>query len=650
MAKPIDFTDFGPKKPVADLKSGDGVGVRWWLMKSSDDIANSLTTVVTLLRNNQTARITRNVDNQRLYGNMGLLGFSGTNLTNFQMPRNGLGEERLRYNVVQSVVDTKTAKIAKNKPKPLFLTNGGNWRQRRKAKMLTKFCEGVFYENKAYRLGVKAYRDSAVWGDGLVHVFAKPVSDNKHRVAYERVRAGELYVDDAEADDNNPRQMYRIKQVDRGVLLDHYPNKRDVIMAATRAPILDATGQVEAIADLVTVCEAWHLPSGPGAKDGKRVVAVSNGTLTPLMDWNHDYFPFAKYQYADRLSGYWGQSAVERLRNIQNEINRLLWTMQRSFRLAGSLKIFVENASRVVKEYFNNDIGTIIPYSGTKPEYIVPPVVPPQYFQQLGLLIQKAYEQEGVSQMTAGSQKPAGLVSGVALREYNDIESERFMVEGQSYENFFMDLAHISIETMRDIVAADGEDEGYQVKVPNGRQVETVDWADIGLGSDDYVMQCFPISSLPSDPAGRLQTVQEFMQAGLLSPREGRRLLEFPDLQQVDTLQNAEEELILEILDKITDEGIYTPPQPYDDLVLCKELGLETYALGRRHGLSEDRLEKLRQWMDAVDNLMQPPAPPAGPMSAGGPPMIPQAPPVAPSPNELIQNAPGVNMPGPATA
>ena len=44
-------------------------------------------------------------------------------------------------------------KMAKNRPKPLFLTSGGDYKLIRKAKKLTKFCDGIFYENEAYKLG-----------------------------------------------------------------------------------------------------------------------------------------------------------------------------------------------------------------------------------------------------------------------------------------------------------------------------------------------------------------------------------------------------------------------------------------------------------------------------------------------------------------
>src|SRR5437899_6152655 len=73
--------------------------------------------------------------------------------------------------------------LAKNKPRPLFITAGGDYKIQRKAKKLTSFVEGVFFENEAYTLGVQAFRDACVLGDGIIHVYA----DAKGRVRFERV-------------------------------------------------------------------------------------------------------------------------------------------------------------------------------------------------------------------------------------------------------------------------------------------------------------------------------------------------------------------------------------------------------------------------------------------------------------------------------
>jgi hypothetical protein len=197
-----------------------------------------------------------------------------------------------------------------------------------------------------------------------------------------------------------------------------------------------------------------------------------------------------------------------------------------------------------------------------------------------------------------------------------------------------LDLAKIAISIAKDIYSGEGS---YPVKVPGKKFIETIDWKEIDLHDDDYVMQMFPVSSLPTDPEGRLQTIQEYMQAGIISPRAGRRLLDFPDLDQIEDLANSQEDYLHEVLEKIVDDGEFTPPDPFDDLKLAQELSLEYYSRGKLQGLEEEKLELLRRFNDQCIVLIQK-AMPQQPAMPGG---APQANPMPAPQSDLIQNVPG---------
>ncbi len=619
---PIDYRSFSLNGPPA---MQDGVDRRWWTL-APDEAAKSITASINNMRDNQSARATQWTISSRLYGNLSPSTIAGVSFSRLAATMPAM-RDRITFNGVQSVIDTVTAKIAKNRPKPLFLTSGGDYRQQRQAKMLNAFADGVFYENHTHDLGVQVFRDACVWGDGFIHVF-----ERDGRVAHERVLPSEIYVDEMEALYGEPRQMHRIKAVDRAVLLDLFPDKRDVIMEASAAR-LDDTGR-SVVADLVQVRESWHLPSGPEAKDGAHVLTLDGYALTEMEPWAHQWFPFARMSWSPRLYGFWSQGLAEQLQNLQLEVNKLLWVIQRSFHLGGSFKILIENGSKIVKEHLNNEIGAIVNYSGTPPAYVTPPMVPGELFGHLQNLISKMYEQAGISQLSAGSMKPAGLNSGKALREFNDIESDRFHVVGRAYERLFLDVARLSIATVQDIA---GGRRSYEVRVPGRKAITKVDWKGIDLRDSDYVMQCYPVSSLPNDPAGRLQTVQEYAQAGFLSPRQARRLLDFPDLDAVEALGNAAEDYLVSILDKMVDEGVYAPPEPYDDLALGRQMALEYYAHGKSNDLEEERLELLRRFLaqiNALEIAAMPPPPPEA--------VEPPAPPVPLQPSDLVANAPGL--------
>lgn len=627
---PIEFRDFtvgGERSGVPD-KLPDNKERRWWMLKGQD-AADVISGTLNLIRDAQSFRATQWIVSARLYGNLAPTTLAGVSFSKLAAQQPAL-RDRISYNLVQSVVDTAVAKVARNRPKPLFLTSGGDYRKQREAKKLNAFLDGVFYENSTHEIGTTVFRDAAVWGDGFIHVFAKG-----DRVCHERVMSSEIFVDDVESLYGMPRQMHRVKQVDRQVLFDMFPDDYDKIAGAKPSRTEEAGRSI--VADMLTVRESWHLPSGPGADDGKHCITIDGAVLGEIEEWPHQWFPFARCQWSPRLYGYWGQGLAEQLQNIQLEINKLLWVIQRSFHLAGSFKVFIENGSKVVKEHLNNDVGSIINYTGTPPQYVVPPIVSPEIFSHLQNLINKGYEQAGISQLAASSLKPEGLNSGRAIREYNDIQTDRFHTVAKSYENMYMDVARLSIEVVKMIAAKEG---GYAVRTPGRKSVQDVEWKDIKLSDEDYVMQCYPVSSLPSDPAGRLQTIQEYAQAGFLSPRQARRLLDFPDLDQVESLANAEEDYLTGVFDRIVDDGDYSSPDPLDDLQLAKQLCLEYYAKGKANNLREDRLELLRRYLAQINEIEVAMMPPPLPMPMPGAEGMPLAPPMPMAPSDLVPNVP----------
>lgn len=589
MSYSIDYRNFS-----TDGKKPKNTNPKWWTIEGdgkSEKIADSIAVIIETLRGNQNKLDAQRQASSRLYGNIPLYGTLG--LSSSKTAVAPVVRDRLTYNIVQSCTDTLVAKISKNKPKPLFLTSGGNYRLQRKAKKLNQVIDGVFFENEVHsRLSPTLFRDACVLGDGVAHVY-----DWYGQIKIERVLASEIMVDEVEAIYGYPTQMHRVKNVDRMVLAGMFPKFKEQILMAQES-IIDGSN-VPHISDQVTVCESWHLPSSPKAKDGKHVIVMTGVTLFEE-DWNHDFFPFAFLPFCKRLYGFWNQGGVEQIQNIQLEVNKILWVIQRSMHLAGSFKILVQNGSKVVSEHLNNDLGTIINYAGTPPQYITPPIVQPELYQHLMTLKQAAYEQFGISQLSAGSQKPMGLDSGKALREFNDIESERFMTIGQQYEKFHLDLAKLIIAVGRKAYEEHGK---LDVRVPGNKFLETVKWKDVDLDEDQYVMQVFPISSLPSDPAGRLQTIREYAQDGYIDPRTARKLSDFPDLQQVESLSNAVEERILNILDKIVDDGDYTPPDQFMDLELANQLALQYYNQFYNQGLELEKLEMLTQFMTQIEEL-----------------------------------------------
>jgi hypothetical protein len=260
-------------------------------------------------------------------------------------------------------------------------------------------------------------------------------------------------------------------------------------------------------------------------------------------------------------------------------------------------------------------------------------------YAQLQRLINYGYQQEGISSLDAQAQKPAGLNSGEAIRSYDDISTDRMAAFSRKWDEAYVDLAYQIIDLAKEICEREGS---YSTVYPNKDGTRQIDLPKADLLEDKFVIQCFNMSSLPRDPAGRQAKIVEMIQAGMISVKEGRRLLDYPDLEQVEKLANASEERIFQILDEIVEDGIYTPPDPFMDLQLANELVVQYYNLYSSAKLEEEKSEMLRTFYSQVQMLVkasQPPAPPPGAPMPGGAPNPPQAAPAPLPQSPLVPNA-----------
>jgi len=593
----------------------------WWRARSKAELCQQVIETASFLKEQQQYRYRQAAIHARLYGNMPLATFAGASYNRLGQ-QNNLPVDRPTMNVVQSCIDTLVSRLAQAKPRPTFLTDGGEYKERNLAKQLNHFIAGELYQTKAASLAELILRDAAILGSGCIKVY----EDDDERVALDRVMLTELFVDTNDAFYGNPRSMYQLKLVDRSMLLEMFPEYKSEVQKAEQAYPDNSGESQKTISDQVMVVEAWHLPSSKNASDGRHVIACSAGILLDE-EYKDESFPFVFIHFSPRLVGLWGQGLAEQLTGTQLEINKILVTVSQSISLVGVPRIFVEDGSKVVHAHLNNSIGSIVTYRGTKPEYSVAPSIHPEMYAQLQRLIEYAYQQSGISALAATSQKPAGLNSGEAIRNYDDLQSDRFATLAKKYDELFVDLSYKIIYKAKEIAERTGK---YQTVYPNKNGAKEIDLPKAELLENPFVIQCFDTSSLPKQPAGRLEKVVEMMQSGLIDPNEGRRLLDFPDLEQVDKLATAAEERIYKTLDDIIDSSKYEPPDPYTDIALGIKIVTQYYNLYAQCNLEESKLELLRQWHGQLLALQQAAMPPPMPGAAPASPMaIPNAPPTS---------------------
>lgn len=616
----MDYTDFKTVKKYTvavenEQKLKEALEGCWW-SAPPEDLAAQVLATGEMLKQQSMPRSNLNLIHARLYGNSDMAGFTATQYNAGITGPFGSTPSKLSLNVVASCIDTLAAKICKNLPRPMFVTSGQTWPMQQKAKQLNKFGQALFHESKVHQAGTQATFDKYKFGTGALECYF----DRKKRIKFKRAFIDEFYVDDADGLEGEPRQLLRRKVINRSKLLDMYPKKTDIVLTAKAGP---NDKPIRGNVDVVETWEGWYLPSEKGGSGGKHVIAVSSGVLFEE-DWNLDCFPFVFTRYRLRDRGFWGQGIAEILTGIQVSVNRTFRSIDEQIRRKGKGRIFYPINS-VNPALFDNSIAAHIPYKGNvRPETDNSSAVSQDELQHLMNLRQMAFQEVGISELSAASKKPAGLDAAVALREFNDIETERFILEGKSHENMYMEAMELALEMIRSTGGA-----GYKVRLPNKRYLIEIAWADIDLERDQYSLQMFPVSSLPSTPAARLQRVEELRAGGYIDMPTAKRLLEFPDIEAEMNLGNSAMDDVDACISMILDDA--KPKMPiieiYQSLDLIIERATASYLFARHHGCEENRLDMLRQYIDAatankIKTIMPPPqamAPPGAPGMAPSP-------------------------------
>lgn len=637
------------EKALSDGKLEIRDSSMWWSPKFKDDEAGRLANAIDYAQRLKAQGVDReqaNIRHARLYENVEVNSLTTPDYATNIVRQAVLGSGIMSLNVVQACVDTLAAKISKNKPRPDFQTTGASWKTQMKARKLNRWVQGFFYEVQAFENMKPVFVDAEVFGTGFLHIF--PTEDN--RLDVERVMTGEMFVDDGDALTGRPRQLWRRKLVQRELLAGQFPEYVDEIDTASRTLTKEGSnGQMSEL--MVEVWEGWHLPSSKKAGDGLHVIVIS-GCMLQCEEWKVPYFPFVILRSKPRVVGFHGKGTAESLTGIQLELNRLMRSVSEQLRRKGKGRIFIERGSKVVPAHMTNGVADLVYYTGTQPHVDNSNVVSQEEFAQIDRLYARAFQEVGVSELSAAAKKPSGLDAGVALREFNDIESERFALKHQAWDNAFMDLVRVSIALIK-TQYPEKLGSGYKVRLPSRRRAIEIDWKEVDLDEESYVMQMFPTSSLPQTPAARKQFVKELEADGMVSKTVAKRLLGFPDIEAEMDLGNAALDDVDATISAILDEPKpkLMPPEPYQNLELLLERTMANYLFVRHfEDIEPERLEMLRTLADMTSKMLEPPpAPPMpgpGAMPAGAPmpPAGPAMPPPAPIGNVNI-SGPEVNMP-----
>lgn len=485
---------------------------------------------------------------------------------------------QLSLNVVKSCIDTIFNKIGKQKVKPFFLTSGGVLSQKTKAKRLNQFGASALQSGNAYKQGVLAFRDSLIFGDG----YAKVVRDKDNKRMIERVMPDEVIVDPVDGYYGCPQNFVHRRFVSRDALIEAYPKKETEIKRAATTTVSNVLGHTDAI----LVAEGWHK-----GEPGRHVIVIDGATLLDE-EFKAQEFPIRRISYTPAVCGYWSQGVAEELTGIQREINRILLHIQESMYLLSNPRVWLEKGSQVLTSHLTNRIGDIGYYVGQPPIIQAAQVVHPEVFAQLDSLYNRAFEIVGVSRLSAQSQKPPGLNSGVALDTYNDIETERFARTAQAWEEFTIDMLNSIIDDI-------GEDDEYVVSATSRENgIDKLRWKDVRLPKDDYLMQCYPTSAFPDSPAGKLSMVNFMQDKGMIDVEEARTLLDFPDMDASNRDKISPTRLAFFISESALFDKKVIVPDAYMDINTLKRISRGMYAWATTVDIPDENMDVLRKVID----------------------------------------------------
>lgn len=576
----------------------------------------------------------RNLLYASMYSNLPLIGF-GVNQYTRSMQSQGL----ISLNVTQNAIDSLVSKVCKNDPRPMFTTVEGDYELREKMETADKYVDGLFFNNGYYTETLPGVvLDCSIYGLGITknhEVDGEPRTD--------RTFPHEMILDDRECMYGKPRRFGHRKYYDKQELFDLERREGDAEFTKALEAAITAGGPEndpdygdfdrDEMSDQILVYEGFSLPTS--RSPGSRIKCIRGFTFR-REEWKDKESPFNFLRPMVQQAGLYGIGCAEKIIGVQREINRIVRDIQMAMHLIAKPHWMVEASSNVLASSLNNDIATIIKYSGAVPPTVyTPQAMNDQVFQHLQFLYRTAYEILGVSQLSAQSQKPAGIDSAVGMRTYLNVETERFSQFVKATET------HAANDARKTAKVLSRAKRGKVKTPPRGKQsIEVVEWNAPDL--ETVAVQVYPTSKLPDTPAGRREYALEMAQYGLAKPDEILEMLEWADTEAWAKRRLASRRNVEKDIAKIR-RGEKVVRDAIGDHATALSMMSDAYEEAKHDGLPESRLAQMRKYVTACQRFLakKPPMTP-GPMGpAGGPP--PGAPPpMGPMPGgEPLPGVPG---------
>lgn len=625
----------------------------------------------------------------------------------------------LSQNELQNTIETLWAQIFKNRVVPAISASEADFEEWDRARGLSRWLEGIFDETRVYkdvfphagsmflthgtgfiRVGWKEdfydedddpdeeESDDAPESEEAPESKPEPKSSKKKRYAkiYSwSVNPKYVYVDRIESKHGQPRSVYFKDHVDRFVLFDTYKSDEECyfgtpedrctgIWRATANDDAESLGGGTDKCDMITVWEAYHLPSSPRAKDGRHTIWINGCTLLDE-EFTWDRFPLVKMAFGQPNEGYYGESCVRRLAPTQKNLDKLNKKIDESQDVMGVPRIIVGNNGNGIKLAHLDDIpgGIIVCDNISQVKDWNAQCASPELYGDRDGAPRKMRSLLGISDFEAQQQIPQGMrdVSGAMIERWVDQGAARHAMDHAQYENAVEDLADLYIRQAEELQKMGFEvTTSAPVSQDTKTSIELLDFSQVCIDRRRFKIRVQSMSSLPQTFAGKVDAIEKLKNAGNpLPPKTAMRMLEIPDPNGANDILASSEEIIFKNLTYMTKTGKFLSPMPFDDLALIIRMTTDYINWYRlKPDCDYQVVSILAQYIDEAVVLQNGPgndpnAPPtttlaaltgggapmgpAGPMGGpGGPPMDPNMVP-PPIPPGMPQPEPMPMPPGP---
>ena len=425
----------------------------------------------------------------------------------------------IQENIIASCIETLCSKIASQKVRPFFNTVNGTFKEMQIAKQAQIFFDMLYEENNVNEIITDAFRNACVFDKGIVKISDDGITNrlpwnvffDPREVTYNQI----TYV--AEKLPKTPGRILELK----------YGIKANRNLDYTVYEYYDVMEHIKAV-----------------------YVQELNKVVTH--EYKPNIIPYLEIHYTNPVKGDTSQSVVDQLYGIQTQIDELLAVMKDSIAVNPGMTLLVPRSSNIKTNMLSNRTGQIIQYDPipgqtTSPvTYATNDIISPQFVQLLDKLKNDAYEIVGISQLSATSQKPSGLNSGVALNTMEDIESSRFETQLNSVVRLYVDVAKACL----DIFPPEND------ILPDDLNRANIKWKDIVEARNNMKIQFSAAESLSKDPSEKLKQLVALSQAGVIPQSHIATLMELPDLQSGYNLANNAFNSVYTFIDNVLVSGI----------------------------------------------------------------------------------------------